>query len=204
MSDVLLKGTGRLGLEKTLVSWRDWLADRSTGWEVLGTIWTTTKMKVTVPNPGATVDVIPVIDAHWPLVGARAPNAEATLASRAAALAAETPYAVSPVPPAPQLTGNLAEDVHAICGLTWAEIAEVFKISERAAAGWRTQGVPLHRAQTMEALRAIGAALVGGLGPEGVSAWLTAGDPSRLERLRDGEQAAIAEEALSYRDTPAS
>ncbi len=83
-------------------------------------------------------------------------------------------------------------------------IAEVFKISERAAAGWRAQGVPDHRVPTMEALRAIGAVLVGGLGPEGVGEWLSSGRPSRLAQIRDGKGEAVAAEALSYRDSPAT
>jgi len=96
---------------------------------------------------------------------------------------------------------NLAEDVRRVCGLTWREIADVFGISERAVAGWKSQGIPTHRVEQMEALRAI---LSRGLEPAGVSAWLTAGRSSRLERLRDGEWDAVGAEANSYRDTPAT
>jgi hypothetical protein len=126
------------------------------------------------------------------------------LQGAAVAVAAITPHVASPLPQAPALTGNLAEDTHEVCGLTWRQIADVFQISERAVAGWRTQGVPRHRAQTMQVLRAIGATLVGGLGPAGVCAWLIAGQPSRLERVRDGEVEAVAADALSYLDTPAT
>lgn len=126
------------------------------------------------------------------------------LRAQAAALAVATPHVPAAPPHRPPLSGNLAEDVHAVCGLTWRQIADVFGISERAVAGWRTEGVPGHRRETMEALRAIGAILVGGLGSNGVAIWLTAGSPSRLRRLRAGEIEAVAKEAGSYRDTPAT
>lgn len=132
------------------------------------------------------------------------PPAEDDLRGRAAALAAEHPHVAVEAPPRPRLSGNLAKDVHEVCGLTWAQIAAVFGISERAVAGWRAQGVPRHRAETMEALRAIGAILVGGLGTEGVATWLTASEPTRLERLRNGDVEAVAAEAAAYRDTPAT
>jgi hypothetical protein len=130
---------------------------------------------------------------------------QGALQSRAGALAVDASYVPSPLPPTPILAGNLAEDVHAVSGLTWREIADVFRISERAVAGWRRQGVPRHRVETMQALRAIGATLVGGLGPRGVSEWLLAGSPSsRLQRVRDGEAEAVSTEALSYLDSPAT
>ncbi len=128
----------------------------------------------------------------------------AGLAEEAASLAVETPSVVTLQPPPPRLSNNLAEDVHVIGGLTWSQIATVFNISERAAAGWRAQGVPPHRQETMEALRAIAVTMVGGLGTEGVSRWLSAGRPSRLDRIGAGEVAAVAEEAKSYKDTPAT
>lgn len=140
---------------------------------------------------------------HWQPVD-EAPSTEANIAAEAAALAIEAPRVQSVPTPIPHLSGNLAEDVHRICGLTWEQIAQVFKVSERAAAGWRMQGVPGYRQETMEALRAIGVTLVGGLGPDGVSRWLTAGSPSRLRRMRDGEIDAVAEEARSYLDGPAT
>jgi hypothetical protein len=156
----------------------------SGGWEILIHIW-----GVAEPEPAVT---------------AVESREESGLQGRAAALATETPHILSPLPPVPRLSGNLATDVHEICGLTWRQIADVFRISERAVAGWRTQGVPRHRVETMEALRAIGATLVGGLGPAGVCEWLTGGRPSRLERVRNGEVEKVARDALSYLDTPAT
>jgi hypothetical protein len=126
------------------------------------------------------------------------------ISAQAAALARELPQVASMALPPPRLSGNLAEDVHAVCGLTWDQIAGVFGVSERAAAGWRVQGVPHHRESVMEALRAIGVILVAGLGADGVARWLTAGEPSRLERLRTGEVEAVAAEARSYLDAPAT
>jgi hypothetical protein len=181
---ILKKGTWRAGLEEILRI--DGPIDRPTGWERGYHVVGISFEPVSAPGP-ATEEATQSGD----------------LASRAAALAVEAPHVAAPAPPVPRLSGNLAEDVHAVAGLTWAQMADVFKISERAAAGWRTQGVPGLRRETMEALRAIGVILVGGLGPAGVAEWLTAGSPSRLQRLRAGEVAAVAEEAQSYRDTPA-
>jgi hypothetical protein len=187
----LAPGTERAGLEETTMALQYWLHDRPTGWEYGGE-W-------------AIVDVL--VEVGWAQADPAAapdPEASAGISGRAAALAADASYVESPPPPAPRLNGNLAEDVHAVCGLTWAQIADVFQISERAAAGWRTQGVPRPRVQTMEALRTIGTTLVGGLGAEGVCEWLSAGRPSRLQRIRKGQQQAVAGEALDYRDTPAT
>jgi hypothetical protein len=208
MSAALLEpGTGRAGLEETQFSWKHWLEDRPTGWGRLEAGWAIAKVTLPVDSTvviGHARTVANQSPRGLPLPPAPPAPPAADLASRAAALAAEASYTASPLPPPPRLSGNLAEDVRAVCGLTWAQIGATFKISERAAAGWRVQGVPGHRAQTMEALRAIGATLVGGLGPVGVSAWLTAGEPSRLQRVRDGEQDVVVREALSYRDTPAT
>jgi hypothetical protein len=126
------------------------------------------------------------------------------LAEEAAAFAVEVPHVITPTPSLPRLSNNLAEDVHVVAGLTWGQIAQVFNISERAAAGWRTQGVPPHRRETMEALRAIAVTLIGGLGSEGVARWLSAGHPSRLDRIGAGQVTEVAEEAKSYKDTPAT
>jgi hypothetical protein len=185
MSAILEKGTWRAGLEEML--WIDWLDDRPTGWE-LG--YHVVGISFEAPAPAAPAG--------------KEATQSGDLTSRAAALAVAAPHVAVAVAPAPRLSGNLAEDVHAVAGLTWAQIADVFKISERAAAGWRTQGVPGLRRETMEALRAIGVILIGGLGPAGVAEWLGAGSPSRLQRLRAGEVAEVASEAQSYRDAPAT
>lgn len=176
-------GTWRPGLEQLISTCEE--QDLPTGWE-LGHLVIAFHLHGGAPS---------VVQAGDPLEG---------LAEEAAALAVETPHVVALQPPPPRLSDNLAEDVHVIGGLTWAQIAKVFNISERAAAGWRTQGVPPHRQETMEALRAIAVILVGGLGAEGVSRWLSAGHPSRLDRIGAGEVATVAEEAKSYRDTPAT
>lgn len=132
------------------------------------------------------------------------PSGLGGLQARAAALAVDSPHVASSVPPEAKLTGDLAEDVHLVTGLTWRQIAEIFRISERAVAGWRRQGVPRHKVETMQALRAIGATLYSGLGASGVSEWLLAGSPSRIERIRGGEAASVSAEALAYLDSPAT
>jgi hypothetical protein len=182
--------TSRAGLERQL--WQGWIEFEidQTGWEL-----------------GRGYQVIVISDAELdPFEQAPSParRGPGGLAAEAAAFALAAPQVESSAPPAPRLTGNLAEDVHNICGLTWEQIGQIFKISERAAAGWRMQGVPNHRQELMEALRAIGLTLVGGLGPVGVAQWLTAGEPSRVQRLRAGEIEPVAAEARSYLDGPAT
>jgi hypothetical protein len=186
MATALQEGTWRAGLEQLLWTCDD--QDLPTGWEL-----------------GYVVSEVTLETGPPPRVGfERGPEPDPSLAGEAAAFAAETPHVATPHASPPRLSGDLAEDVHTVGGLTWAQIAHVFKISERAAAGWRVQGVPPHRRETMEALRAIAVTLVGGLGPSGVARWLSAGRPSRLDRIRKGEVAAVGQEAKAYQDTPAT
>ena len=193
MSTIALPGvTGRIDNEEWTALFRHWLDDESTGHEY-GYV---TQVGFVLHFWG--------IEQGVAATGEDPPAAEDDLRGRAASLAAEMPHVVAAPPEVPRLSGNLADDVRRICGLTWRQIAEVFGISERAVAGWKAQGVPEYRVATMEALRAIGATLAGGLGPAGVRAWLTAGRHPRLERLRDGEVEEVAAEAESYRDTPAT
>lgn len=194
MSPIAAPGvTGRIDAQELSTLRRYWLEDEPTGFEY-----------------DVAAGTYSFVIHFWGLDEADPPDDPALpppdddLRGRAASLAAATPHVAVAPPARPRLSGNLAEDVHAVCGLTWGQIADVFGISERAVAGWRTQSVPAHRAATMEALRAIGAILVGGLGPAGVAGWLTAGSPSRLQRIRVGEIDAVAAEAGSYRDTPAT
>jgi len=189
MPEALLgTGTWRPGLEQFI--WTSDEPDLPTGWEL-----------------GYIVVAFSNDEGEAPWAGwerASIPSGNESLADKAAALAVETPHVVTPQPPSPRLTANLAEDVHLVAGLTWAQIGQVFNISERAAAGWRSQGVPPHRRETMEALRGIAVTLIGGLGSEGVSRWLSGGHPSRLDRIGAGEVPAVAEEAKSYKDSPAT
>jgi hypothetical protein len=184
---VFESGTWREGLEELL--WTCEEQDLPTGWE-LG------NRMVAVTFYGG-----PVVAGLEPSLE---PPSGGGMAEEAAALAIDTPHVVTSQPSPPRLSNNLAEDVHIVAGLTWAQIAQVFNISERGAAGWRSQGVPPHRRETMEALRAIAVTLIGGLGSEGVSRWLSAGNPSRLDRIGAGEVAAVADEAKSYKDSPAT
>ena len=183
--------TSREGLERFLLD-REIDTDQ-TGWELGGSyrvvLWSTN------------YDLL--IDRALENSPAEGRDLGRSLSDQAAALAIDAPQVESAAIPTPRLSGNLAEDVHKVCGLTWAQIAEVFKVSERAAAGWRMQGVPRHRESAMEALRTIGVTLAGGLGSAGVAHWLSDGTPSRLERLRAGEVDAVAAEARSYLDGPA-
>lgn len=196
MSAIAVPGiTGRIDADEWSTLKRYWLDDDLTGHEY-GLAW---ELAVTVNHFwGGRQEQRDPPDDPPP------PPTEGSFRERAALLADATPHVAGTPRRQPRLSGNLAEDVHEVCGLTWRQIADVFGISERAVASWRSQSVPRHRIATMEALRAIGAMLVGGLGPDGVCKWFTAGEPSRLRRIRDGEQEDIVEEANAYGDTPAT
>lgn len=198
MTAIVAEKTSRAGLEVQL--WKGDVAGiDQTGWELGDTY-----QVVLFTHVAYFRERVPAASAYL-LQEVRDPEPDGgELAAQAATLARDLPQVASSALPPPRLTGNLAEDVHAVCGLTWEQIANVFRVSERAAAGWRVQGVPRHREAVMEALRAIGVTLVAGLGAEGVSRWLGAGQPSRLERLRAGEMEGVAEEARSYLDAAAS
>jgi len=103
------------------------------------------------------------------------------------------------------LTDNLVADVRTTTGLTYKDIADVYGITERAVAGWKQAGVvPRHRRALLQALRAIGLVLIGGLGADGVATWLLAGEPSRLARLAAEDFDAVVEEARAYQFSPAT
>lgn len=117
------------------------------------------------------------------------------------ALARDTPYVIVDAPEVPTLTGDLVADVRALCGLSMHDLAVATGVGTRAAAFWVTRG-PSERARPiLEGLRAIGAVLIESLGADGIKAWLKAGAPSRLDRIRGGETAAVAAEAREYLET---
>jgi hypothetical protein len=122
----------------------------------------------------------------------------------ALSLAAAHPFVVRPQVAPIELIDELIEDVQNTTGLTYGQISQIFGISERAVAGWKQAGVPRHREQLLRALRAIGLILVGGLDPEGVSIWLRAGSPSRIERLAAGDLTSVVDEARDYKFSPAT
>jgi hypothetical protein len=126
------------------------------------------------------------------------------LQALALSMAAAHPFIARRKPEPIELTDELVEDAQKTTGLTYGQIAQIFGISERAVAGWKQAGVPRHREPLMRALRAIGLILVGSLGPDGVSLWLRAGSPSRIERLAAGELRSVVEEARDYEFSPAT
>lgn len=137
---------------------------------------------------------------------AEGPASEADEMRRLAlAIAAESPYVSADRPEVPELTDNLVSDVRATTGLTYAAIAGLFGISERAVAAWRERNeVPRHRRALLQALRSLGLLLVGGLGVDGVAEWLEAGSPPRLARLADGDLENVLDEARGYEYSPAT
>lgn len=137
-------------------------------------------------------------------VPARPPRAESA-AVRAARLASQRSYAVSAVVAPVELTGNLVADVRTLTGLTNQQIADVTGVSERRVAGWRQRGdIPTERRRILEALRAVGLTLYGGLGAQGTARWLVAGRPSPLEQLKAGDADSVASRLYSIQDSPAA
>jgi hypothetical protein len=129
---------------------------------------------------------------------------EASLQSRAAAIARNVPAVETRRPAVPYLTGDLLEDARAVTGLTLDQIGRATRVSGRAVAGWRAGTVPRHREAFLQALRSIGLSLVGGLGPAGVQRWFLAGAPTRLDRLAAGDIESVATEARAYETSPAT
>lgn len=131
-------------------------------------------------------------------------EAESDLMAQAADLAAETHAVSVALPQVPQVSGSLLEDVRAITGVTNAQIADVFGVSERAVAEWRDGHVPSHRRQLLQSLLSIGLILVGGLGPAGVRKWLTQGRPARLDLIGRGRLGEVVAEAREFEHSPAT
>jgi hypothetical protein len=127
-----------------------------------------------------------------------------TLEEFALKLAEEQPSVAMSPPPVPQLTGELIDDVRLLTNLTTGEIADLLGRTERAVLGWRQRQVPAAFRPPLEALRAIGLTLVGGLGPDGVKRWLTAGSPSALERIKAGRVGELVAEVRAYEDSIAT
>jgi hypothetical protein len=127
-----------------------------------------------------------------------------SLVSVARSMARIHPAIEIAAPAIPELSGNLVEDVRAVSGLTYAQIAGAYGISERAVAGWRASGVPRHRRVSLEAVRSIGLTLIAGLGKDRVAEWLLAGTPSRLERVMVGDTDSVVGDARRYEYSPAT
>lgn len=126
-------------------------------------------------------------------------------ADRAARFASMRPYVESiPIAP-PELTGNLVADVRTLTGLTNQQLADFFEVSERRISGWRQRDdIPAQKRRVLEALRAIGLTLGGGLGPQGVALWLTSGSPTPLSALRRGDIRSVVNRVRGFEDSTSS
>jgi hypothetical protein len=173
-----------------------WLGEQATGDEYGGAF---VVAKVSLVGMWG-VDVYAVTDA----APASATDVDESLQSRAAALARDVPAVAVDRPVVPTLTGDLLEDARRITGLTFGQIAQAVRVSERAVASWRAGTLPSHREEFFQRLRSIGLSLVGGLGPTGVQRWFLAGAPNRLERLAAGDVEKVVAEARAYETSPAT
>jgi hypothetical protein len=116
-------------------------------------------------------------------------------------IALEQPYAAVERPEQPEPTDNLIDEACAVSGLTRREVADLVDVSERylmrlrhdpSALGWE-------RETRLNALRTIGAALVGGLGRRRTAEWLRHGDPSPLQLIQEGRTDEVLEIARRVR-----
>jgi hypothetical protein len=137
-------------------------------------------------------------------VDVQLPYEEETFDDRIARMARARPQVESPLPAHPPLSGNLIDDVRAICGLTTQQVADAVGVTERRVLGLRKDKIPEERRPVLEALRAVGLTLVGGLGPAGVARWLTAGNPSALDLLKQGKVDEVRARVQRYEDSDAT
>jgi hypothetical protein len=116
-------------------------------------------------------------------------------------VALEHPYVAVRRPERPEPTDNLIDEAGAVSGLTRREVADLLDVSERYlmrlrhdpdAMGWE-------RETRLNALRTIGAALVGGLGTRRTADWLRHGEPSPLGLIREGRTDEVLELARRVR-----
>ncbi|MEA2270535.1 MAG: hypothetical protein QOC64_3145 [Solirubrobacteraceae bacterium] len=126
-------------------------------------------------------------------------DAEAMAAIARDIIAGEGPAVVSARPQVPEPADEPVENVRRLFGLSDAEFARLFAITEGDAQAWQRDGVPADRRPAVDALQAAGVTIVGGLGAQGAHAWLRAGAPSSAELLTSGrldELVARADESL--------
>jgi hypothetical protein len=120
-------------------------------------------------------------------------------------LAEEVPLVPVSAPAVVELSGNLTRDVLMLTGLTAAELASALGRTERSVRLWIADGQPPEPMRPeLQRLRTVALRLVGGLGPAGVRRWLTAGDPSALQRVADGQSAGLLDETERLLHSPAT
>jgi len=122
---------------------------------------------------------------------------------RAIQTARDRPFVAGTLPDIPTLTDNLVSDVRALTRLTSSDLGELAGVTERTILEWRRKGKvpPEHRA-LLQALRAIGLTLIGGLGRTGVNEWLTlGGDEAPLMLLQRGAVADVQKRVREFEDS---
>jgi hypothetical protein len=117
--------------------------------------------------------------------------------ARAPAVAVERPEV-------PELTGDPVEDVRALYGLTYAQLASLLGVTERQMHRLRGERVTGKRRERLDALIALGLILIGGLGADGARRWLESGDPPGAGLLRQGRYAELRQRAEGLRDSIAT
>jgi hypothetical protein len=124
----------------------------------------------------------------------------ASVQERAAAMAVLHPHVGSVRPEAPALTGNVISDIRNICGFSTQLLASATRQNEQTIRAWRDdpETIPPDVLTFLNALRAIGATLVGGLGPRGVEKWLRQGPDAPMDILLEGRLDEVVARAKEY------
>lgn len=137
---------------------------------------------------------------------ARSGAAEKDLRAQALDMARHASYVESSQPQIPSLTGNLVSDVRALCGLSTLDLASSLDTDEATIAMWRDDPdvIPRDQLRLLQALRAICATLVGGLGPRGVAKWLVMEPDPPLGLLLEGKVEEVLRRVEAYKTSPST
>lgn len=116
-------------------------------------------------------------------------------------IAEARPFVAMARPGQPEVTDNLVDEACVLSGLTKREVADLLGVSERYLMRLRRDPAAIghEREDRLNALRTIGAALIGGLGKRRTADWLRHGDPSPLDLIRAGRTDDVLEIARRVR-----
>jgi hypothetical protein len=153
------------------------------------------------PSSALTLDPVELGEVSVGHAPAQPRDDAALMSEMAGVIAATIPAVAVPRPRVPELGDDPVENLRRLFDLTFAELANVFGISERHAHRWQRDGVPAERRSTIDALQAIGLTVIGGLGPVGAKAWLYSGTPTGAQLVQTGRVAELAARAEAEKDS---
>ncbi|MDA8068013.1 MAG: hypothetical protein M0T77_05305 [Actinomycetota bacterium] len=108
------------------------------------------------------------------------------------------------LPDVPKMTGDPLDDVRALYGLTYADLASLLGVTERQAHRLDAERLSPERRELLEALVAVGLIIIGGLGPDGAWRWLETGSPPGIQLLHESRYSELRARAERLRDSVAT